>query len=387
MVLTHPFKCPTHVINGVGFDEAVAELVGGRRWALVTSPSWLTSGADRRLIDSAGACTVVIGDVKPNPTVSEVYRIARLLPDETEVVVALGGGSVIDAAKGLIAVKQPSIGEGGLMTHLTEGSALEFAAKPQDLIAIPTTSGTGSEVTRWGTIWGDDGIKFSINDPCLYPAAAILDPALCVTMPRELTLATGLDALSHAAESVWNRRHSEISDQLATQAIRVLRRDLATALESPADIGLRSNVQSAALLSGLAMGTTQTALAHSISYPFTSRFGVPHGLACSFTLPVIAAFNGAEDRDRLWPIAEGLGCEPETIPDVLNAWFHEMELTAFLSQYVGIEAVDAFDDQLITRARAANNIRDVDGNVAKDLAREALREFTSGAVSTSTAGD
>jgi len=151
---------------------------------------------------------------------------------------------------------------------------------------------------------------------------------------------------------------------------------LSFVLENPTDIELRKKVQSASVLAGLAMGTTQTALAHSISYPFTSRFGMPHGLACSFTLPVIAEYNSGEDLARLTPIAEGLGCAQNEIAGVLTQWFHGMNLSAYVSKYVHAGSADEFDDQLITRARAANNIRDVDSDAAKTLARTALQEFT-----------
>jgi alcohol dehydrogenase len=375
MVLTHPFYCPTRIIDGVAFDEAAETLVGGRSWVLVTSPSWIMAGVDRRLADRLGPPKAIIGDVKPNPTVSEMLRISALLPDGVDAVIALGGGSVIDATKGMLAVTDKGIGKDGAMNHLRQGEPLQFESPLPQLIAVPTTSGTGSEVTRWGTIWGDDGIKFSINDPLLYPSHALLDPALCLTMPRELTLATALDAVSHAMESIWNRRHSEVSDGLAVQAIRLVRRHLQGVLAEPDNLDGRQKIQSASVLAGLAMGTTQTALAHSISYPFTSRFGMPHGLACSFTLPVIAAFNGETAVERLSPIADALECDIGDIADTLTAWFHAMELGAHLSKYVDRNSVEAFDDQLITRARAANNIRDVDGVIAKDLARKALLEF------------
>src|SRR6185503_20426788 len=115
------------------------------------------------------------------------------------------------------------------------GTALPASMAPRPLIAIPTTSGTGSEVTRWATIWGDDGIKFSLTDERLYPSHAILDPALCVSMPREATLASGLDALSHAMEAVWNNNHALLTDAFASAAIGALRRALGGVLREPGD--------------------------------------------------------------------------------------------------------------------------------------------------------
>ena len=191
-----------------------------------------------------------------------------------------------------------------------------MSEKPIPIIAIPTTSGTGSEVIRRGTIWGDSGIKYSVSDSHLYPSHAVLDPNLCLTMSRELTLATGLDALSHAMEAVWNRHHSTVSDALASQAISMIHQRLGQVLHAPSDLEARRDMQAAATIAGLAMGTTQTALAHAISYQFTSQYGMPHGLACSFTLPEIACFNGELNADRLGPIAVGFAVGVDKTPTI-----------------------------------------------------------------------
>ena len=216
----------------------------------------------------------------------------------TDWVVALGGGSVMDAAKGLVAIQALNDDIPKFNAHLREGKSLPDDFKPAPLICVPTTSGTGSEVTRWGTIWGDEKVKFSLTDPRLYPREAILDARLCLSMPRELTLATGLDALSHAMEAVWNNNHTPLSDRFAGDAIRGLRSNFLDALEKPDDLKVRREMQIAATLAGLAMGTTQTALAHSISYPFTALFGMPHGLACSFTLPALIKWVQQEKATR-----------------------------------------------------------------------------------------
>ena len=237
---------------------------------------------------------------------------------------------------------------------------------------MPTTSGSGSEVTRWGTIWGDDGIKYSVNDPRLYPAYAILDPELTVSMSRELTLFTALDALSHAMESVWNRHHTPITDTLAEDVIKIIDGALLPALENGQDIESRILLQKAAVLAGLAIGVTQSALAHSISYPFTSRCGVPHGLACSFTLAQVARYNLEEGSARLIPIANGLDCKLEKIPETIEEWFRTLGVGSSLSRYIDSSVVDQFGNHLITRSRAANNIRSVDGLAARQIAQDAL---------------
>ena len=371
MVLRRPFHCPVKLVDGQSFEYATGEIVAGRSWALITSKSWQRGGIERRLRETCGSPQATLGEVTPNPTVPDVVSLARGLP-EVEVVVALGGGSVMDAAKGMVALNGMSNDESTLLDHLQNGMPLPASMTCTPLVVIPTTSGTGSEVTPWGTIWGNDGIKFSVSDPRLYPTHAVLDATLCRTMSHELTLATGLDALSHAMESVWNRRHTPLVDALATQAIGLVRATLESAIREPDNPVARKRMQTAAVLAGLAMGTTQTALAHSISYPFTAKFGIPHGLACSFTLAQICRFNAEADAERLVPIAAGMGCPLNKLPDELERWLTSLGVGEILGTFVSAEQIDRLGDNLINRARAANNIPDVDGKTARRLAHAAL---------------
>ena len=371
MVLTRPFQCPTRVHANRGYLEALRELVGGRTWTLVTSQGWRGRGVVGELASALSELVSIIDTVPANPTVSYIEAFADVPP--SEVVVALGGGSVIDAAKGLLAMQALSGDSGALRDHLMHGTAMPhgFAAGP--LISVPTTSGTGSEVTRWATIWGDERAKYSLVDPSLYPADAVMDPVLCVSMPRDLTLASGLDALSHAMEAVWNVNNTPVTDQLAHAAIGKLLRFLPKALDSPGHMASRREVQSASLLAGLAMGTTQTALAHSISYPFTANFGMPHGFACSFTLSEVARYNMEADAERLIPIAEAFGCAVSALPDEIAVWLKGVGLAPHLAKFIEPSVVDGLGDGIITRSRAANNIRPADGATARMLARRSLQ--------------
>jgi alcohol dehydrogenase len=206
----------------------------------------------------------------------------------------------------------------------------------------------------------------------LYPSHAILDPGLCATMPEELTISTGLDALSHAMEAIWNRRHTEMTDTLSEAAIRMVTSALPGVIAQPDDIKYRRRMQTASVIAGLAMGTTQTAVAHSISYPFTARFDMPHGLACSFTLAEVIRFNGETSPERLQPIAQAMDCAVGELADCLEAWFDDLGLGRLISRYVEPSVTDSFGQNLITRARAANNIREIDGEDARSLARRAL---------------
>lgn len=386
MVLTHPLFCPVRCVEGHPFDEAVHAILAGRSYAIVTSSGWVKRGTIDRLTARCGAAVAIVDQVESNPVIGRILDSAPQIAG-ADVVVALGGGSVIDAVKGMVALNAMEDGEARLLAHLRDGVALPDNLSPAPIIAVPTTSGTGSEVTRWGTIWGEDGIKFSVTSPHLFPTHAILDPDLCCSMPRDLTLATGLDALSHAMESVWNRRHSDATDMLAEQAIRLIRESLPGTLAAPEDRSLRQRMQTAALLAGMAMGTTQTALAHSISYPFTSRFGMPHGIACSFVLAEVVRYNAETDAERLLPIARGFDCDLVDLADVVERFMVDLGIGAEIARYVDPSVTDQFGDNLITRARAANNIRDIDGAGARGLAATALSRLYIETPSLSKAGN
>jgi phosphonate metabolism-associated iron-containing alcohol dehydrogenase len=373
LVLSHPFHCPTRVVQGQEFASAVSAILDGRTYLLVTSGGWRARGAVDRLGNCCGAPVATIVGIETNPRLGLVMSLASGVSN-AEAVVALGGGSVLDAAKAIAALS--SAGAAGFVEHLTKGVPLGAATRFPPIIAVPTTSGTGSEVTRWGTIWGDDGAKHSVTDERLYPSHAVLDPQLCVSMPASLTLSTGLDALSHAMEAIWNKRHGSITDALASHAIGLLRASLFKALDSPADLVARDAMQTAAVLAGFAMGTTQTALAHSISYPFTSTFDVPHGLACSFTLAECARYNGAGNPGRLQPIAAGFGCSTRELPGAILEWFLELGVPSALANYVGPDSVGQLGGELINPARAANNIRDADDAAARRIVEAAFESLT-----------
>jgi len=290
------YRNPVRVTFGWDALDGIADLVAGRAYALVTHPDAPLASLRQRLVDRAGTPTAVIDKVQPNPSLETLREACQQLLDAErtpEVLVALGGGSVIDSAKFLAA------GRGdwrSVADHLREGVAPTISALP--IIAIPTTAGTGSDLTRWATIWDPENArKLSLARDDLYPEAVLVDPALTLGLPWATTLASGLDALSHALESLWNVNASPVSRGLAVSAARDI---LAGLVGLRADIGdakARELMSLGALRAGLAFSNTQTALAHNISYALTLEQGIAHGLACSFCLPdVMDAALGADPR-------------------------------------------------------------------------------------------
>lgn len=278
---------PVQIEFGVDSFNKLSELIGGRRYALVTYGEPFFDELAGRLTKAAGAPVLVIRDVAPNPDyrllAKQTGRFAQL-ERQPDVIVALGGGSVIDSAK-VFAAAGGDFGKIRTFLESQKGGE-QLSAIP--IIAVPTTAGTGSEVTCWGTVWDEvKGKKYSLARPTLYPTHAVVDPCLMLGKPLLLTISTGLDALSHALESLWNVNNNPVSANHAVSAARNILDVLPKLAQDLGNIELRSRMAMAALFAGLAFSNTKTAIAHSLSYPITLRHGVQHGIACSFSLPMV----------------------------------------------------------------------------------------------------
>jgi phosphonate metabolism-associated iron-containing alcohol dehydrogenase len=298
---------PVRIEFGAGRFSALPNLIGGRRYGLVTYGEPIFQALADRLSTLAGPPCMLIDDVAANPDYQELrVQTARIDEGERpEVWVALGGGSAIDSTKVFAAAN----GDFDLVRRFLETGEGAQALSSTPIIAVPTTAGTGSEVTCWATVWDrETGRKYSLARPELYPEWAVVDPELMLGKPRGLTISTGLDALSHALESIWNVNANPVS---ASHAVKAAREALAVLPALAGNLGnleLRSRMAFAALSAGLAFSNTKTAIAHSLSYPITLRHGAPHGVACSFTLPlVIDSVRGIDDfrGDALGRVFDG----------------------------------------------------------------------------------
>lgn len=281
---------PVHITAGNGSLNQLPALLAGRNCLLVTFPEAQSLGLVQRMQEMLGAqLKGVIDCIQPNPDVQwleSLYEQVQRDHADVPVIVALGGGSAIDSAKALICAT-PGGRFADLLAVLKQGAQLE-PGRHKALIAISTTAGTGSEVTPWATIWDQAGEqKYSLHQACTWPEAAIIDEELMASLPAAATLASGLDALSHALESIWNVNRNAVSMALAVQSARRTMATLPALMQDLSNVQLRADMAQAALLAGLAFSNTKTALAHSLSYDITLQHGVPHGLACSFSLPLV----------------------------------------------------------------------------------------------------
>lgn len=327
------YRNPVDVRFGRGSFIKTAELLAGRSYALVTYPDAYFRSLSADLEAKAGKPRIVVDDIAPNPDIALLeMQMARfaMLEKQPEVILALGGGSVIDSAK----VFSAAPGDFARMEAFLKKRAGADTLQPVPLIAIPTTAGTGSEVTCWGTIWdGGNGVKHSLAHPGLYPQYAIVDPDLMLGKPRDLTIQTGLDALSHSLESLWNKSRNPVSMAHAVQAARAIIATLPLLASDLRNVELRERMARASTSAGFAFSNTKTAIAHSLSYPITLRHGVPHGIACSFSLPMIIRSVAGEDGI----CAEGLqaifGTDHETASEQLSAFLAKLGVSTDYRSY------------------------------------------------------
>ncbi len=375
------FHNPVRIVSGSGSISDLSSHVeerGAGTGIIVTSPGFTKRGLSAGLAERLGERQVeIIDDVSPNPTVEsiEAYR-DHIGGRNIAFVVGLGGGSVLDTAKSLSCLLGLEDRNFSLKEHLAEGLPLPDDS-PVPLTAVPTTAGTGSEVTPFATLWdGESGKKYSLTRPDLYPATALLDAELTLTLPEEITIVTGLDVLSHALESVWNVNAGPVSISCAARAIDIALNTLPVLLEEPRNLERRAKMLTGSLFGGLCISATRTALAHSMSYPVTARLGVPHGLACSYTLPALLKFNARFDDGRMALAAKLAGCgSVEGLLQRVEELFERVGVEKLLAGYdVKAENVMDLADQMFTPERSGNNL----GPAGLEEVRAILKESVPG---------
>ncbi len=304
------FYAPTRIIFGAGSLARLPELVedvGGADASI-----FLVTG--RHSLRAQGALEGILADLSchrvthydgalpfPSPELVDqaVEACRSLAPD---VVVAVGGGSALDLGK-LVAVLTanpgPSVDYGNRHRHLSQ-RGLPF-------IAVPTTSGSSSEVTSGAALWQmEEKVSYAVNHPLMFSRVALVDPDLALSMPGELAAATGMDAFSSAFESYWSREAQPMTDALALRVIRLYSQNLEVSCRN-ADTGARTNCALAATMSGVGYTNSRPNVCHAFSRPLTLFWGAAHGQAVGITLPSFLAWNAEAIPDKLPALWEALG--------------------------------------------------------------------------------
>lgn len=288
---------PVHTFQGFGCLEQLPALADRaaspekKILLLVWNESVLNQPGIRELKndDSGRAVTRVFSASNPElEQLWQVYSQTREL--DIGLVVAVGGGSVLDVGKSLCCLYGKSISSAEDLRRII--AAKEYGSPACRWIGVPTTAGTGSEVTCWATIWdSQNNVKYSIDTSENYAFAAVVDPQLAATMPLGLAVSSALDAVAHATESYWANAANVVSRGLALEAIRTIMGNIDQLLADGRSQAAHDQMAKGSMLAGLAFSNTRTTACHSISYPLTMRHHIPHGVAVSLLLGPVLELN------------------------------------------------------------------------------------------------
>lgn len=344
------FYLPTKILSGEGALGQV--LLGKKRIFIVTDRFMHDSGRTDYVTKALeeGASFEIFSDVKPDPDIATVSKgVERLLAFFPDLLIALGGGSPIDAAKAM----------------------LFFARRQKDSLgpcpfaAIPTTSGTGSEVSRFAVVTdGEKGVKYPLVDDGLIPDFAILDPALLTSLPPSVTADTGIDVLTHAIEAFVSTERTDFSDAMAEKAIRLVYRYLLQAYREPENLAYRSRMLDASCLAGAAFSNAGLGINHSMAHALGARLHLSHGRTNGILLPYVMSFNAGctskltKTADRYAKLGRALGLETtSTRQSALNViraarrFMEALEMPASIRE-LGVSQAD-FEHMLPELARTA----------------------------------
>jgi choline dehydrogenase len=372
---------PTRLVHGPGAVASLADecrALGITKPMLVTDPGVAAAGLVDRVLPHLNG-VVVFDEVRPNPDIELVDRAAGVYRENgCDGLVGLGGGSSLDTAKSIGVVAR----HGGSIADYEWGrDPIEQRIPP--LVAIPTTAGTGSEVTLWAVITDHARqLKFNVGGtPLIGAHVALIDPELMLGLPSAVTAATGMDALSHAIECFTCDYHQPFNDAVALHAIELVGRWLRRAVEDGTDLEARTHMAHAATLGGMAYGTESAGAAHAMSQSAGGVHDCPHGALTARVLGPVCAYNVPAAPERYARIAQALGIETSGM-DVLEAARAGVEEVYRLTDDVDIPTMEELgfsEDEIPMLARIAfedpqtqGNAREVDVPAYEEIYRAAF---------------
>ncbi len=359
--MSQSFRVAPAIHFGYGVSEQTGAQVyslGVARVLVVTDAGVRAAGISGQIeasLEASGIQFEIYDQVSPNPRDYECLAAAELARAiGAEAMVAVGGGSPIDLAKAAV----------GLATNA--GTALDWVAPrtftnpPLPLIAVPTTAGTGSEVTR-SSVVNDTArqIKVSLRDWAIAPRIAIVDPGLTLGLPPLLTASTGMDTLTHAIEAYTCNRATPISDALALHAIRLIGPNLPVAVADGSNTTAREQMMLASTIAGMAFSNADVAAVHCIAEALGGRYDTPHGIANATFLPWIFAFDAPADPKRHADVAVALGIateddEPGYAAELASRYLVDMARTIGIPRFRALQGVQEDDFPWIASASVAN---------------------------------
>lgn len=310
------FQINTKIISGRGSLSGLGQIAketGAQRYLLVADPALAEHGIVDCAVKSLGDSGLqgkIFQKVDPEPYLDNAEDAATLGRESgADLLIGMGGGSAMDTAKAA-AILVTNSGKAEDYIGLNKVASPGLAT-----LMIPTTAGTGAEVTFTAVFTNrETKAKGGINSPFLFPSVALLDPELTLPLPPSVTAATGMDALTHAVESVTSRSSTVFTEALALTAVRLIGKHLRRAVYHGDDIEAREQMLMASLLGGLALADAGVGAAHALAYPLGGFYRIPHGLANAMLIPHVMEFNLPSAEDKFALIARALGESVEGLP-------------------------------------------------------------------------
>lgn len=331
------FNLPVKMIFGCGKRHHLSDYIdeiGGKCGVLVCGGSFEKNGiADEFMKASGGKIKALFSNIRPNPTTDNVDECVSLMRKiKADFAVALGGGSPMDCCKAACAIAK---GNDSIRAYHSGGKAVS-ADEAIAMLAFPTTSGTASEVTNISVLTDTEkNIKNPMNDPAMYPKIAVIDPELTLSVPKQVTVSTGLDVLSHAVESYWSTLNQPVCTACSVYSAKLVFEWLEKAYNEPDNLTAREKMAEASIVAGVAFSHPRTTGSHACSFPLTNIYGLPHGEACAFTLDYFIKFNAekADDDGRITALAKACGFNSAyEMADEISAMKKRMGMKARLSE-------------------------------------------------------
>jgi alcohol dehydrogenase class IV len=334
---TFSYELPTKIEFGVGISERVPERVeecGGGRVLLVADPGVLDAGVVDKVTDALEHASIpyfLFSDIEPEPEARSIVDGVQLARSEgCDAVVGIGGGSALDSAKAIAVMLE---NEG----HIRDYAGQNLVPNPGvPMIALPTTAGTGSEVTIWSVISEkEEKVKYGVGSPYMTATIAMCDPELTLTLPPHITASTGIDALAHALESYVNKTTQPISEALSIRAMELIARSLRTAVVAGENLQARSDMLLASLSAALAFNPTRLGLAHALVMPIGANYKIPHSVGVAILLPEVMHYNLIGNLQKFVTIARIFGENTEGL-SLRDAAELSVKAIRQLSEDVGI---------------------------------------------------
>jgi alcohol dehydrogenase class IV len=303
------YQLPTKVIFGINATAKLKEeldRIKAKKVLVVTDKGVRKAGLVDKVVNPLGANfeVNVFDDVEPNPRSSTIEKGVKEFADKNiDAVIGVGGGSSIDSAK---AIALRFTNSGHILDYKRGGKPIAHPPKP--IIAIPTTAGTGSEVTFASMITDEvNKMKVAVFSPQIAPAIAIVDPLMTINLPPEPTIGSGADALTHAIEAYISINANFVSDALSLMAIKLISSNLREVVGNGQNITARSNILLASTMAGMAFTNVGLGIVHSLAHPLSGILDTPHGMACGILLPYVMRWNLVAVPSKFASIAEAMG--------------------------------------------------------------------------------